>query len=301
MPDTPRLTLLRDGMDAYAVVIGPAGIRVGRAPDNDLVLTDAEISWGHAEFWLGDGQVYVRDRGSSNGTFLNGWRVRVPLAVGPDDLVRLGTGTEFRVVGALHAAESTKPVWFVEDLVTRVRLPLTEVLPSLAPPGHDGVLWVGDTRIRSGNTFAFGGRTYRLSPSELIPVPTAGAATGGWPYRLHVRLEGSTGPEATIAHRTQPRVCRIRAENRAVLLYILARRAIDDRRRNVARPEAGWCTDDEVVTGVWGREGATMDPNGLHVLVHRVRRDIAEAGLDPAFLEKRQRALRIALIDIEAA
>ena len=46
-------------------------IRVGRQPDNDLVLYDTGVSRHHCEIYAADNGYAVRDLGSSNGTFVN--------------------------------------------------------------------------------------------------------------------------------------------------------------------------------------------------------------------------------------
>ena len=47
-------------------------LAIGRAPRNDVVLNDPEVSKHHAEVIVGGGCVRVRDLGSSNGTFIKG-------------------------------------------------------------------------------------------------------------------------------------------------------------------------------------------------------------------------------------
>jgi len=60
-----------------AVMRAPArALRIGRANDNDIVLTDLGVSRHHAELRnVGDGRYAIADLDSSNGTFLNGARV----------------------------------------------------------------------------------------------------------------------------------------------------------------------------------------------------------------------------------
>jgi hypothetical protein len=287
--------LQREGA-AHEVTLGGGVVTAGRGPENDLVLADADVSWHHAEFWVRGGRAYVRDRGSTNGTFLNGWPVRAALAVGPDDEVRLGSHVRLRVDGVVAAA-GTDPGWMVEDLALGVLLPVETALGG-PEPDAEGVLLLADLRVPLGESFPFRGRQYRIVRAAEQPVDTARDEAEQWPYRLRVGLDGVSGPEAVLSHRVGSGECRIAAENRAVLFYVLARQALDDQRRRRPPAEAGWCCDDDVITGIWGREGLTMDPNLLHVLVHRVRRELEAAGFDPGFLQKRRRALRIALLDV---
>jgi len=52
-------------------ISGPA-IRIGRAPDNDLVLRDPATSGHHARVERRGSQFFVVDLGSTNGTLVNG-------------------------------------------------------------------------------------------------------------------------------------------------------------------------------------------------------------------------------------
>jgi len=50
--------------------------RIGRGPANDFQLDHPTISAQHCEIVLRDGEVVIRDKSSTNGTFLNGQRVQ---------------------------------------------------------------------------------------------------------------------------------------------------------------------------------------------------------------------------------
>ncbi|MFF0425284.1 FHA domain-containing protein [Streptomyces sp. NPDC004520] len=66
------------------------GLRIGRAPDNDVVVSDLIVSRRHAELRAHpDGTYWIHDLGSHNGTFLNGARV-VEARVTAEDIVGIG-------------------------------------------------------------------------------------------------------------------------------------------------------------------------------------------------------------------
>ncbi|MFD3726857.1 FHA domain-containing protein [Streptomyces sp. NPDC058671] len=65
-------------------------IRIGRAPENDVVVSDLVVSRQHAELRAHpDGTYWIHDLGSHNGTFLNGAPV-VDARVTPEDIVGIG-------------------------------------------------------------------------------------------------------------------------------------------------------------------------------------------------------------------
>ncbi len=65
------------------------GTTIGRDPESDIVLFDAQASWHHARLELRQGEVFAVDLGSTNGTLLNGVRIDRS-RVGPGDKLILG-------------------------------------------------------------------------------------------------------------------------------------------------------------------------------------------------------------------
>jgi len=66
-------------------------IRLGRAPDNNFVLDAPSVSRHHAILSYENGaQPVISDRGSTNGTFVNGEPLTQPRQLSPEDLVFLG-------------------------------------------------------------------------------------------------------------------------------------------------------------------------------------------------------------------
>lgn len=77
---------------------------IGRKSDIDIVIVEDMVSRMHAKLILSNGQVYIQDLGSTNGTFVNGERIkRVRLKEG--DRILVGTSL-FR----LERGEIKKPV-----------------------------------------------------------------------------------------------------------------------------------------------------------------------------------------------
>ena len=86
-----HLTIV-DGADAGRNVVIRAGLRVGSAAGNDVVLRDPTVSRVHVSLSPQREGVHVRDLGSTNGTFVDGVRVREAwLQAG--SLLRLGDTT----------------------------------------------------------------------------------------------------------------------------------------------------------------------------------------------------------------
>jgi len=66
-------------------------LTIGRSKANDVTLSDPKVSRNHAIVRrLGDGNYYVMDMGSANGTVVNNKRVLVPCALSNFDLIKIG-------------------------------------------------------------------------------------------------------------------------------------------------------------------------------------------------------------------
>ena len=65
-------------------------IHIGRATDNDLIMPDFSISEMHARIYIQNGTYLIQDAHSTNGTFLNGQRLKA-------DLMQLSEGDQVQV------------------------------------------------------------------------------------------------------------------------------------------------------------------------------------------------------------
>lgn len=123
---------------------GEGKLVVGRESDSGLVLPEDLVSRRHAEFTVKDGEVGVKDLASTNGTFVNGQRIRkARLALG--DRVLVGTSL-MKLVPAPAGAQATPPV-----IVARTRsqaamqgkieeVPLPDLVQMVTSARKSGVL-----------------------------------------------------------------------------------------------------------------------------------------------------------------
>ena len=65
-------------------------LTVGRAGGCQITLDDTYVSQLHARVFRRDGQLYVEDLGSTNGTYLNRKKVTAPIAIRKGDRLQIG-------------------------------------------------------------------------------------------------------------------------------------------------------------------------------------------------------------------
>lgn len=64
---------------------------IGRSPDSTIVLPDDTFASSmHARVWVADGEVWVEDLGSTNGTTVNGAPLRAAARLASGDRVQIG-------------------------------------------------------------------------------------------------------------------------------------------------------------------------------------------------------------------
>lgn len=67
-------------------------VRIGRGPANDIRINDEKVSWSHLLLVrTSDGIVKISDLGSTNGTYVNGKRIKSEFYLNLDDEVRIGS------------------------------------------------------------------------------------------------------------------------------------------------------------------------------------------------------------------
>jgi hypothetical protein len=85
-----QLVVTEGGLAGTRITLGEQPIMIGRANDSTLVLTDDYASSRHARLTSRDGDWYVEDLGSTNGTYLDPTKVAAPTLVPAGVPIRIG-------------------------------------------------------------------------------------------------------------------------------------------------------------------------------------------------------------------
>jgi len=325
LSEAERLSSRLVEVDGDGAVDFARSLSVGRDPRNDLVLRHPEVSGRHAVMQWREGRWRVQDLRSRNGTTLNGRRVGDWQTVSAGDVIRFAGAGAWKVESLVRPADTAAAVAFVEDLSSRRWLPVSAdrfligvgepcdlVVPEwrgeesapirvvlyeetgeiwLAAPAGDGIALDGaafpDEPVRLDRTrkLTLGGHPLAIFPAsegELVaPTATAMRRTKNYDLRLHLRF---VGPGDGVARADHPDgSATVHGEQRFVLLYLLARRANE------------WIHDEELGSGLWGRDAADRDPSALRKIIHDVRKAFTAQGVDGWFIEKTRGRTRIRL------
>jgi EAL domain-containing protein (putative c-di-GMP-specific phosphodiesterase class I) len=97
--------VLPDGR-TWIIALEPLPFRIGRLRDCQVVLNSPSVSRAHAEIYLEGDTLSLRDMGSTNGTFLNGARLKEPATLHSGDILHFGE-VEFRVAVSHSIDHST--------------------------------------------------------------------------------------------------------------------------------------------------------------------------------------------------
>ena len=73
--------VMNKGEKTLSFDIEGAAISIGRSPDNDIQIRDDYVSRNHFILWQSGKKYFLKDLGSGNGTFVNGYRVPLGITV----------------------------------------------------------------------------------------------------------------------------------------------------------------------------------------------------------------------------
>jgi len=303
------LLLVQENKPVHAVSVGEHPVQIGRAPANDLVLGDPSLSRRHASIWTRGKKIWLADHGSTNGTYVNDHAVKGAVEITESDLIRLGNGTQLRVKRLQDEAEDlgVDSGLVLLDVASGVRRSLrvgTNALDGRATikvtsAGSSVTLNVGQ-RGRSLAVeldFELGDRTYRIERPEPMEDtgPINDETSNAFAYKVAATLNGASGAEVQV-ERIAGGDPHLVSATPAVLLYILARKLEKDIADGVRASVAGWCSDDDIRVGIWGRD-VDHSSNTLNVLLYRTRKELEKHGYHGGCIEKRRRATRLSVIE----
>jgi hypothetical protein len=279
---------------------------IGRAPEAELQLQHASVSWRHACVrWTGRGWE-LQDLGSLNGTFLNGARV----SAGARALLRIGTRVRF---GDGHSdwivVDVDPPEAVATDLDDGTRAAPQDgliVLPNSEAPElslyrqGDGT-WIaeGIDRVwepQRDEIMLVGGRRFRFEPGSAVHATSTSMRSRLTPAALELEFSVSRNEEqvdVSIVHAGERTALKSRAHS--YLLLTLARLRVQDQ-ADLALPitSHGWVEQSRLL-----RMLAT-NLSQLTLDIYRARRQFSDVGVvDSAQIIERRTSSRELRIGVE--
>ena len=207
-----RPTQLHVGGKILSVPIGEKAVSIGRHSDSDIRLPVLQVSRRHAEMKKVDGEIFLRDLGSSNGTYVNGKPIPQGEWTKVDEKSHLSFSVQPEGALGFRPMDSTKED---QDLEARsekgltLRLPaegttllwgrsseLEDSLPEspetrsvsrrhLLVRKNGGSFWVKDLDSSYGTSV--GSPPRKVVPGKWTEVPTGEALILGGKLKLDIR------------------------------------------------------------------------------------------------------------------
>jgi predicted component of type VI protein secretion system len=144
-------------------------LSVGRAPENDLVIEDDEVSRKHAQFTNEGGAMQVGDYRTGNGTFVNGQRIPDKAQIQPGAVIAIG-----KLQMELRVSED-HPATLGHRLEYASQLKMAHMMPGAANmDGDRTILGMSDTQSADDEPFV-------VRPQRSARERARMGATGGGP------------------------------------------------------------------------------------------------------------------------
>ena len=194
--------------------MGSNVITIGRTPDNQIVVSHAQVSSKHAQIVKQGNDLFIVDLGSANGTFVRGQRLapnqRVPVAngeriyIGPMPLVLHVTESQVNVVVEDQAGWAGKPLYEIEAWDLFLQVPDRDVKGEMKTLlDHVSFKALPGDMIALMGPSGAGKTTLLLTLNGYMP-PTSGQVriNGEDLYLIYDALRGSIGyvPQDDIVH-----------------------------------------------------------------------------------------------------
>ncbi|HTQ93116.1 MAG TPA: FHA domain-containing protein, partial [Streptosporangiaceae bacterium] len=170
--------VVRTGEGERSLAAGRAYL-IGRDPQADIPVTDARVSWHHAELRLADGRWVLADAGSTNGSYADGYRADL-IEIDGQRQVRLGDPEDGPVLDCVISETMRIGRSPRNDLVVphpsvssyHAELRATSGEYRIVDLGSHNGTFVNEQRVTAaalaeGDTVGFGDTTFRLAGHEL--------------------------------------------------------------------------------------------------------------------------------------
>lgn len=112
-------------------------IKIGRASDNDVVFNEKEVSRWHCELYDLNGKIFITDRGSTNGTRVNGKKITKPTNLKKGDKVTLGNAVELDWLNTW--SKFYGPIEKLEESFETIRMTKEKETQRFDPPQKDSI------------------------------------------------------------------------------------------------------------------------------------------------------------------
>jgi len=89
-PVLARLTIQNGQLVGRSYLFHQVMTTIGRTNGNDLIISGRTVSRRHARFWFDNGQWFLQDLGSANGTMVNNLRIYQPVVLKDGDVINFG-------------------------------------------------------------------------------------------------------------------------------------------------------------------------------------------------------------------
>lgn len=158
---SPRLVALLPSGDTLDVPLEKEEIRIGRSPQNDIVLPDLAVGSQHAIVRARGSRFEIVDNGSKNGVFLNDVRIEGASLLANSDVIQIGSCVltfKMPVPDAAHEKGGATQILTPDRLPTPIAIP--KIAPVAAPSAHAPV------------------PTLVATPALAVPVAPAAGETG---------------------------------------------------------------------------------------------------------------------------
>lgn len=99
----PRIVVKKNDIQVDQYIVESGSVKIGRTPDNDIVLNDPSVSRSHAEIKIDGAKITVIDLNSSNGTYVNGIKISRIIS----SKANIGIGVFQLEVGGVEASKAS--------------------------------------------------------------------------------------------------------------------------------------------------------------------------------------------------